>query len=135
MIKQIVALSFVLFVVPIASFDISLSSWKERVFPKPRYGRIKTALSVSELHIPGYKQTKVPFLLKETDTTSPLTLNIQTYAQNEDYVSMIPFESGYLLHVTKKPILTRYECQSIIDEAEFIASKIGWTTKRVSVWK
>jgi hypothetical protein len=59
------------------------------------------------------------------------SLDIQKYSPVDDYESMIPFESGFLLHSTTKPILTPSECQSIVDEAEYIASKIGWTTKRV----
>ena len=122
----------VLSAAPATSFDFSHLPLNNGFRHRPN--RINTALSVSELHIPGYRQTKIPFLLKddEGDETTQSHLHIRKYISTEDYTSMIPFETGYLLHATKKPILTPVECQSIIDEAEYIASKIGWTTKRVS---
>ena len=96
----------------------------------------QSSLKVSELHIPGYALTKLPFELKETDleeqsggivTTTELKEVLYTL---DDFDSIIPFQDGYLLHTTTKQILTSEECRRIVNEAETIASEMGWTTKR-----
>lgn len=104
-----------------------------------------TSLNVSELHVPGYAQSKLAFILPEDDdeieeeTSSPLAL-AQERSQLlrdvlfslSDYSSLIPHQNGYLLHKSNKPIFTPEECQFIINEAEYTAStnNRGWTTKR-----
>lgn len=93
-----------------------------------------TALRVSELHIPGYRETKIPFILKQEDLVSEhgtvlTALEEVTYSRN-DYQSQIPHESGYLLHKTTRQVFTTEECRDIINEAEAIGSLMGWTTKR-----
>jgi hypothetical protein len=106
--------------------------------PKRRKNIIRneelTALKVSELHIPGYRETKIPFILKEEDLISKSghvlpTLEETIYSAN-DYESQIPFESGHLLHKTNRQVFTCEECRDIINEAEKVGSLMGWTTKR-----
>jgi len=85
---------------------------------------------VSELHIPQYKETKVPFMISD-EQAALLRLREETYSSGRDYTSCIPHEGGYLTHKTTRPILTPWECQNIIDEAESICSqRSGWTTSR-----
>jgi hypothetical protein len=96
--------------------------------------RPPSALGVSELHIPGYAQTKLPFILKDNDLveegSSTLTrLETQRYSSN-DYESLVPYQSGHLLHKTKGRILSSEECRRIVDEAERLAADMGWTTSR-----
>ncbi len=102
-------------------------------------------LQVSEVHIPGYKQSKIPFILTEDDiherngndmmntygaTTAVLTkIQEEKYTSN-DYSSLIPYESGHLLHKSNKQIFSTKECQMIVEEAERIATQMGWTTNR-----
>ena len=94
-----------------------------------------TALGVSELHIPGYAQSKLPFILKEHDlvdeegSTTLTRLEKRQYS-SDDYDSLISFESGHLLHKTRSQVLSSEECQRIVDEAESVAAEMGWTTKR-----
>ncbi|KAG7346990.1 hypothetical protein IV203_006059 [Nitzschia inconspicua] len=101
-----------------------------------------TTLWVSELHVPAYAESKLPFILTEEDMEQLQQSNIhggqltlqrlqeQTYTANSDYESLIPYQDGFLLHKTKVPIFNAHECQQIIDEAEFIASQIEWTRNR-----
>jgi hypothetical protein len=97
-----------------------------------------TALQVSELHVPGYAQSKLPFILKDEDLQqlSPdggyMTMRrIQERSYSEyDSESMIPYLEGHLIHKTRIPIFSQEECQSIIDEAERVASQIEWTKNR-----
>lgn len=95
---------------------------------------VTTALRVSELHIPGYRETKIPFILKEEDLISDngnvLTCLEEIKYSSNDYQSLIPHESGYLLHKTTRPIFSAQECSAIVNEAEAIGSLMGWTTKR-----
>jgi hypothetical protein len=64
------------------------------------------------------------------DGSSTLTqLETQQYSQ-DDYESLIPHQSGYLLHKTKNQVLTTQECEQIVNEAETIAARMGWTTSR-----
>ena len=98
-----------------------------------------TALKVSELHIPAYAQTKLPFIhpddtrygeVGSSTTATTLLLKEQTYRPNYDYVSLIPYQNGHLVHRTKIPFFTPQECQAMIDEAEQKAYEMGWTTTR-----
>jgi hypothetical protein len=97
-----------------------------------------TALRVSELHVPGYAESKLAFILKDEDlqqlgydgTTTLRRIKEQTYSPNRDYVSSIPHQDGHLLHKTKIPIFNALECQQIIQEAEDVASRTKWTTNR-----
>lgn len=102
-----------------------------------------TSLYVSELHVPGYSESKKAFLLTDqqdsTDSTFSTatatletpkpSLNIQSYT-NQDYTSQIPYQNGYLVHTTNKPIFNQDECQYMIHEAEYIASQRDWTRNR-----
>ena len=91
-----------------------------------------TALRVSELHVPGYAQSKLPFILPTVGgaVATATLLQERTYTPDIDYTSFIPYQSGYLLHQTTFPIFTADECQSIIDEAEQKATEMGWTLNR-----
>lgn len=92
--------------------------------------RKPSALGVSELHIPGYVQSKLPFILTDEDLETVLTpLETRQYSQN-DYESLIPYQNGHLLHKTKNQVLNTDECQRIVKEAEDVASRMGWTTSR-----
>ena len=88
---------------------------------------------VSELHVPGYAQTKLPFILKEEDLQTGhgtvLSLREKEYT-SADYSSQIPYNDGSLLHKTNCPILTKDECNCIINEAEQVAAEIEWTKNR-----
>jgi len=86
---------------------------------------------VSELHIPQYKQTKLPFIIDE-DVIAERGLIESSYKSGMDYESMIPYQGGYLCHRTTKPVFTSAECQQIVDEAERICEvrEGGWSTKR-----
>jgi hypothetical protein len=97
-----------------------------------------TALRVSELHVPGYAQTKLPFILKnehletrQNDGSITLTrLCERDYSLTNDFESLLPFQDGHLIHKTKQPIFSSDECQQIVAEAEQVASKIEWTRNR-----
>ena len=96
-----------------------------------------TALGVSELHVPGYAKTKLPFIHPDDSRGGGGGRNAQgdtlfrerTYRQNIDYTSLVPHQDGHLIHKTR-PILTREECQMMINEAERKAQDMGWTTTR-----
>eukprot|EP00957_Ditylum_brightwellii_P150167 11435408-Ditylum_brightwellii.AAC.1 len=99
--------------------------------------RQPTALKVSELHVPGYTKSKLPFILKEehleeanNDGTVTLRKLQELSFQAESFESLIPYNDGYMLHKTKSAIFSEHECQQIIDEAEAVASQIEWTTNR-----
>ena len=110
-----------------------------------RTSKSNTILKVSEVHIPGYRESKLPFILTQEDINeannvnkysygntaviTETTLQEQTYT-SADYTSLIPHETGHLLHKTTNQIFSTPECQSIIDEAERIADEMGWTTNR-----
>lgn len=98
--------------------------------------RQSLALRVSELHIPGYSQSKLPFILTEDDLTHDagntlvrVELKEKSYSNN-DFISDIPFETGHLVHKTKDQVFTSLECQDIVKEAEERAAQMGWTTNR-----
>lgn len=57
------------------------------------------------------------------------TLQERRYS-SVDFSSTIPYDGGHLLHKSIDPVFTSSECQSIVDEAEYIASQIAWTTNR-----
>jgi glutamyl/glutaminyl-tRNA synthetase len=100
--------------------------------------RRKTALQVSELHVRGYAQTKLPFILQDEHlqqenadgTISLRKIEELSYSCDTDCESLIPYEQGHLLHKTKHPIFSAEECQRIVDEAEKVASESQWTTNR-----
>jgi hypothetical protein len=97
----------------------------------------KTALFVSELHVQGYAETKLPFILKDEhleqenpDGTITLQkLEEKTYTA-DDWESIISYQDGHLCHKTKGPVFTQEECQRIVTEAERVASETAWTTNR-----
>ena len=96
--------------------------------------RQPSALGVSELHIPGYAQSKLPFILSDDDLAADgsntlMRLETQQYSHS-DYESLIPYQSGHLLHKTKGQVFASDECQRIVNEAEKIAKIAGWTTSR-----
>jgi hypothetical protein len=97
----------------------------------------RTALGVSELHIPGYAVSKLPFILSENDLVQETEISLPTMIHlnkceftSQDYDSLIPYQGGHLLHKTKRPIFTADECQQIVEEAEKRALEIRWTTNR-----
>jgi hypothetical protein len=98
--------------------------------PLPRRTRLAAAASVplfvSELHVPGYAETKLPFVLPDHEAART-TIVEQPPPPTECHV---PFEDGYLIHKTFEPILTSTECDMIVEEAEQVASRIAWTTNR-----
>jgi len=84
---------------------------------------------VSELHIPGYRESKKQFILTEEDMVGEAPLHEISFT-DADYSSTIPYKDGCLLHKTNGHIFTEIECQMMIDEAEAVADAMGWTTKR-----
>lgn len=90
----------------------------------------KTRLFVSELHVPGYAETKLPFLLtdEEIERISPQILTPAPAPAATE--CLIPYQDGHLIHKTTRPIFTAAECESIVREAENVASHIAWTTNR-----
>ena len=112
--------------------------------PRALLGRQQstTALGVSELHVQAYSQTKLPFIHPDdsrgggggggggrNSQQGDTIFRERTYRQNIDYTSLVPHQNGHLIHKTG-PILTRMECQMMIDEAERKAEDMGWTTTR-----
>jgi len=83
-----------------------------------------TQLRVSELHIPGYTETKLPFLASPKDQ---LQVTVRSPPETQKW---IPYQDGHLVHKTTTEVFTPRECQSIIREAEQVASEIAWTTNR-----
>ena len=67
--------------------------------------------------------------LEEEGSTTLPRLEARQYSQ-DDFESLIPFQSGHLVHKTKEQVLTTEECQRIVHEAETVASRMGWTTSR-----
>jgi hypothetical protein len=86
---------------------------------------IDSALKVSELHVPGYKTSKLPFILSDDRTCRHLQVRAPPATK-----TLIPFNTGHLLHETTAPIISPDECQRIVDEAEAIAARTAWTTNR-----
>jgi hypothetical protein len=119
------------------SYDASTAFIVESHFGLPNTAfkvRPPSTLGVSELHIPGYAQTKLPFILKDDDlveegSSTATRLETQQYSST-DYDSLVPHQSGNLLHKTKGQILSSEECRRIVDEAERVAANMGWTKSR-----
>jgi hypothetical protein len=92
-----------------------------------------THLLVSEVHIPGYRETKLPFLLPKElrGASSTMTAIREPPYAFTDYVSQVPYQGGHLLHATTgNPIFTASECNAIVQEAERVADQIEWTRNR-----
>lgn len=109
-----------------ATFSCATSFVTSR--PQP----FRTELQVSELHIPGYRQTKLPFILQEDgvcDQETLVAVPTKTYSAH-DYESLIPHQDGHLLHKTRQPIFSADECDRIVAEAEQRALETQWTTNR-----
>ena len=89
-----------------------------------------SALRVSELHVPGYAQSKLPFILTDEHlqetSVKPIPYEYDT-RMSEVYT---PHEDGYLIHKTTNPIISKKECERIIEEAEYIASLSECTKNR-----
>ncbi|KAL7476333.1 hypothetical protein ACHAW6_002208 [Cyclotella cf. meneghiniana] len=85
------------------------------------------ALRVSELHIPGYRETKKHFLSEDIDTKGHRQQLAITHA---DYSSLLPYRDGHLIHKTNGAFFTDEECRGMVEEAENVASQMGWTTTR-----
>lgn len=96
-----------------------------------------TILRVSELHVPGYAQSKLPFILRDEHleeigydgtltlrSVKPINYDIRTSE------AWIPYQGGHLIHKTRIPLFSADECQGIINEAEYIASLSEWTKNR-----
>jgi len=94
--------------------------------PNREWHRMSTKLAVSELHVPGYTESKKPFMITDEQQLAQIQ---QVQYSKHDFESLIPYGDGYLLHKTKA-VLTSRECQDIIDEAEHVAARIKWTTNR-----
>lgn len=122
---------FNVFAPPLTSGFVRVNSISKALSSKLKTGTIniqsKTRLQVSELHVPGYVTSKLPFILTEEDR-----FNFRGAIQYDSsaFSSLIPYENGNLLHVTTRPILTDLECQKIVNEAEYVASHINWTKNR-----
>jgi len=96
--------------------------------------KFDTSINVSELHIPGYRESKIPFILNDeasvgTSGNTAVALAEETYSP-DDFTSQIPYGSSFLCHKTKSQVFTNAECDAIISEAEKIADQMGWTTNR-----
>jgi len=83
---------------------------------------------VSELHIPQYRQTKLPFMIEVEEANR---LQESSYS-SQDYQGMIPYEDGHLCFKTNGSIFTSEECSRIVMEAEEVCNSRanGWTTSR-----
>ena len=129
--------------IPVSSLNV-IGSIKRvaphSTYPPTRQSRT-TALHVSELHVPGYAQTKLPFIHPDDNrgrgvihesisTTTSTIFHERTFKPNIDYTSLVPYQNGHLIHRTTTPIFSPQECQLIIDEAEAKANEMGWTTTR-----
>jgi len=82
---------------------------------------------VSELHIPCYTESKKAFLLHPDDQRGSSTT---TLPPKLDYDSLIPHKNGHLVHKTRQAVFSPSECRAIVQEAENIATQMGWTTNR-----
>jgi len=93
-----------------------------------------TKVLVSEVHIPAYRETKMPFIPTEEDLVSKIgcgEINLEEHEYDtHDFSSMINYEAGHLLHKTNEPVFTLEECKNIRDEAEHVCSSVGWTKNR-----
>ena len=108
----------------------ALSNFPSQAFPllhSLRRSVKSSPLFVSELHVPGYAETKLPFIIEEGERGR---VNPVTFDTDRDFEGRIPYNDGPLLFKTKGPILTPSECQNIVNEAELVASQISWTKNR-----
>ena len=85
---------------------------------------------VSELHIPGYSTTKLPFILPDVEANF-----IACATSERDIIptnGYKPYDDQYLIHETIRPILSVQECEQIMNEVEYVASNdiVPWTTNR-----
>jgi hypothetical protein len=104
------------------------------------YGHVlrqPTALKVSELHVQGYAQSKLPFIIKDEhlqETNPDGTVTIRKLQEMSfglhDFESKIPHDDGNLLHKTKSAVFSQEDCQRIVDEAEAVASRTEWSKNR-----
>jgi hypothetical protein len=104
------------------------------------YGHVSrqpTALKVSELHVRGYTQSKLPFILKDEhlqDANPDGTVTIRKLQEMsfelDDFESQIPYDDGNLIHKTKSAVFSQEDCQRIVDEAEAVASRTEWSKNR-----
>ena len=100
-------------------------------------GRSSSSLGVSELHVPGYAKSKLPFILRDdhleeisnSGTVTLRTVRPISYDVAHDEVT-VPYADGYLIHKTKNQVFTNSECDTIVAEAEYIASMSEWTKNR-----
>lgn len=89
-----------------------------------------TRRSVSELHIPAYRESKLPFLL---DPQQAAQVQPRTYRAGMDYTSYVPLDDasgGALIHQTTGPLFTADECHAMVQEAEDVARQRDWTRTR-----
>lgn len=105
-------------------------------FQEPNALRWSTSLGVSELHVPGYRESKIPFILQESDlvrnsgaTALLQMLQVWNYAPS-DFESQVPYMDGSLVHRTRFQVFSSEECQKIVNEAEMVAAQIEWTRNR-----
>ena len=99
--------------------------------PRSQYGHATTfewALKVSELHIPGYRESKKHFILDDIHNPKE-----QMRITNADYSSSLQYDDGHLIHKTNGYLFTKEECNSMVEEAEEVAARMGWTTTRHGV--
>jgi hypothetical protein len=111
-------------------------------FPGIRYATTASSKTtyymVSELHVPGYAQTKMPFILSDDDDCD--TDSIDSLSRSGALLSpsiilptigQIKYQNNYLIQQTIQPIFSALECDQIIHEAEYVASQVvPWTTNR-----
>ncbi|GAX15195.1 lysyl hydroxylase/galactosyltransferase/ glucosyltransferase [Fistulifera solaris] len=88
--------------------------------------RQSTRRFVSELHIPAYRTSKLPFLPDSATHIQP-----RTYQAGRDYTSyLIQNHGGGLVHQTNFPLFSDAECHTIVQEAEAVARQRDWTRTR-----
>lgn len=109
---------------------VSVAPWSQAFVTPTANARSRRSFSpsrrfVSELHVPGYSETKLPFILQDP----PANLYPQSYTSS-DYESSIPHQDGHLLHETNVGVFSAQECQAIVREAEAVAAQRDWTRNR-----
>lgn len=123
-------------ILPICCSAFQSSQWIDAV-GRRQSGRKSSSLAVSELHVPGYAQTKLPFILKvehlkekSPEGATTIIQPVEKTFKDDDFQAMVPHNGGHLIHKTKSPIFTKEECERIVNEAEDVASKIEWSKNR-----
>ena len=124
MILFAVLLAFICIVHHSDSFRIPILS---TAIPSKSHASTSTAIRVSELHIPGYRESKNHFLLDNDNVNEEMKIT------QDDYSSLLPFQDGHLIHKTNGYLFTNDECDFMVQEAEELANKMGWTTTRHGV--